>query len=336
MRAIAFDEFGGPEVLRPVEIPVPEPTGDQVRVAVRAAAVNASDWKTRSGILTFGDNRFPQYPGWEVAGTVDALGPDARGFAVGDEVFGWTQAGGYAEYALSSALARKPAGLDWADAVALPIAVNTAAKVLAMLRVRAGETLLVNGASGVVGSMAVQLAVAAGVTVIGTACERNQDLVRALGAIPTTYGDGLADRVWALAPHGVDAVFDTAQHGGLPAAIALRGDTGRIIAIADFAAAQLGVVAAALHGVDAVYDAFRCAESVVGYSGTWLGESAADCPPGRPLVDLAGKVAEDIRSGKFRLAGPARTFRLEHAALAHQEMEHGHGTGKVVLLINRP
>ncbi|MGW0246794.1 NADP-dependent oxidoreductase [Nocardia goodfellowii] len=302
MRAIAYSEFGGPEVLRVVEAPVPEPAGAEVRVAVRAAGVNPADWKMRSGALVFGEPKFPQFPGSEIAGFVDALGPDAHGHAIGDQVFGWARSGGYAEYALSSALARKPEGLDWADAVALPVAVSTAAKVLDMLKVQAGETLLVNGASGAVGSMAVQLARAEGVVVIGTASARNQELVRGLGAIPTTYGDGLADRVRAVAPQGVDAVFDAGQ-GGLPAAIELRGSTDRIVTIADPAAAQLGVTFA---------------------SGS----------PGPRPVELAEQVAERVLTGEFRLPAPARTFPLEEAVLAQREMEHGHGSGKVVLLIN--
>ncbi|MFC9894310.1 NADP-dependent oxidoreductase [Nocardia sp. NPDC127579] len=302
MRAIAYSEFGGPEVLRVVEVPVPEPTGDEVRVAVRAAGVNPADWKMRSGALVFGEPRFPQFPGGEIAGFVDALGPDAHGHAIGDQVFGWARSGGYAEYALSSTLARKPEGLDWSEAVALPVAVSTAAKVLEQLALRSGETLLINGASGAVGSMAVQLALSEGVTVIGTASARNQELVRSLGAIPTTYGDGLADRVWAIAPRGVDAVFDIG-HGALPAAIELRGSTDRVITIADPAAAQLGV--------------------------TFASGSAGPRP-----IALVEQVAERVVTGEFRLPGAARTFTLDEAGLAQQEMEQGRGPGKVVLLVN--
>ncbi|MEV6278121.1 NADP-dependent oxidoreductase [Nocardia sp. NPDC051832] len=342
MRAIANYEFGGPEVLRVVDVPVPEPVEDEIRVAVRAAAVNPSDWKIRSGALVFGGDRFPQFPGWEIAGVVDALGPDAHGHAIGDPVFGWTRSGGYAQYAVSRALARKPVGLDWADAVALPIAVSTAAKVLDMLRLRAGETLLINGASGAVGSMAAQFAIAQGVTVIGTASERNQDVVGALGALPTTYGPGLADRVWAIAPCGVDAVLDTAQHGGLPAAIELRGGADRIIAIADFSAAQLGVTSAAPHGVDAVFDAGPpdtieergTTHRIIDYSAAWLSVPSTGGTPGPRSVERAAEVAKRVVAGDIRLPGPARTFALEHAALAQHEMEHGRGPGKVVLIVD--
>ncbi|MFD0363517.1 NADP-dependent oxidoreductase [Nocardia sp. GCM10030253] len=302
MRAIAFDEFGGPDVLKVVDVPIPEPGEGEVRVAVRAAGVNPADWKIRSGALTFGDPVFPQYPGGEVAGVVDAVGPSVTGVAVGDEVFGWARRGGYAEYALSGAVARKPAGLDWADAVALPVAVSTADTVLKSLRLKPGETLLINGAAGAVGSMAVQLAVADGVIVIGTASPANQDIVRALGATATTYGDGLADRVRALAPTGIDAVFDAAGHGVLPAAIELRGGTDRIVTIADPAAFELGVTFT----------------------------SAGGAP--RPTA-LAQQVAERVAKGEFRLPGSARVFPFDQAAAAQQESETGRGPGKVVLLV---
>jgi NADPH:quinone reductase-like Zn-dependent oxidoreductase len=302
MRAIAFDEFGGPEVLQIVDIPIPEPGEGEVRVSVRAAAVNPADWKIRSGTLSFGEPSFPQYPGTEIAGVVDAIGPGVTGVAVGDEVFGWAK-GGYAEYALSGAVAPKPAGLDWVDAVALPVAVSTADAVLKQLRLQPGETLLVNGATGAVGSIAVQLAVADGVTVIGTGSLANQDLVRALGATPTTYGDGLADRVRVLAPNGIDAVFDAAGHDVLPAAIELRGGTDRIVTIVDPAAFQLGVTFTSAVGAK------------------------------RP-TELAGQVAERVATGEFRLPGPARIFPLDKAAAAQEESEHGRGPGKVVLRVS--
>ncbi|WP_433200985.1 NADP-dependent oxidoreductase [Nocardia sp. CA-107356] len=300
MRAIAYYDYGGPDVLQVVDIPIPEPGAGQVRVAVRASAVNPADWKIRSGALSFGEPVFPQYPGGEIAGVVDALGPDVTEMAVGDEVLGWAVAA-YAEYAISNAVARKPAELSWVDAASLPVSVSTAAKALAALKLQPGETLLINGAAGAVGSMGVQLAVADGVTVIGTASAANQDIVRELGATATTYGDGVADRVRALAPDGVDAVFDAAGHGVLPAAIELRGGTDRIVTIVDPAARELGV--------------------------TFL-------TGGPRPVELLHQVAERVASGAFRLPGPARTFRLERAAAAQEESEKGRGPGKVVLTVS--
>lgn len=119
MRAISYSQFGGPEVLTLVDVPVPAPAGAQVRVAVRAAGVNPIDWKIRSGTMSR-TATFPTIPGLEIAGVVDAVGPDAAGFAVGDEVFGWSDSGGYAEYALATAVAAKPATLDWSQAVEHP------------------------------------------------------------------------------------------------------------------------------------------------------------------------------------------------------------------------
>lgn len=301
MRAISFEAFGGPEVLQVVEIPRPDPTGTQVRVAVRAAGVNPIDWKIRSGAFAASPPKSATFAGLEIAGVVDAIGPDATDFAVGDEVFGWSTAG-YAEYAIGDGLVAKPAGVAWVDAVALPVAVQTASRVLGLLEVKPGETLLIDGAAGAVGSVAVQLASAEGVSVIGTASSSNQETVRGLGATPTTYGTGVADRVRALAPNGIDAVFDASGHGGLPAAIELRCGTDRIVTIADPQAAELGVT----------------------FSG--------DNPGPRPF-ELLRRVAELLADGEFRLPGRARVFPLIEAAAAQQESEHGHGRGKVVLTV---
>ena len=153
---------------------------------------------------------------------------------VGDEVLGWSDTGSYAQYALATTVAPKPAGLDWQHAVALPVAGETAERVLNLLGVDAGETVLMHGASGAVGTVAVQLATARGARVIGTAGPANQDYLTSLGATATVYGEGLVERVRALAPDGVDAVFDLAGKGALEDSITLRGGTDRIVTIADF------------------------------------------------------------------------------------------------------
>ncbi|WP_245553481.1 NADP-dependent oxidoreductase [Nocardia veterana] len=298
MRAVQYDHVGGPEVLKLVEVPIPEPTGDQVRVAVRAAGVNPADWKMRAGLMP-GPAAFPRRAGFEIAGVVDAAGPEAR-FRPGDEVLGWAQGGGYAEYALSGPLVAKPAGLSFPDAVAVPVAANTAGGGLDELELEPGETLLVNGASGAVGSLAVQLARALGATVVGTASAANQEVVRGLGALPTTYGPGVVERVRALAPRGIDAVFDCAGHGFLDAAIELRGGTDRIITIADGAAADKDI--------------------------TFFSR------PGGAGLDVVARVAQLVATGEFRLAGPARGYPLAEAAAAQRESETGHGLGKIVLI----
>ena len=244
MKAISFDTFGGPEVLHVTELPLPEPGPGQVRIRVHAAGVNPADGKIRSGAMeqVFA-TRLPAVPGFEMAGVVDALGDGVTGTAVGDRVVGWSAfpAGGYAEYALSGVYGPIPDELEFTRAVTLPVATATSTRVLGLLDVKAGETLLIHGASGSVGEVATQFAITRGATVIGTASEANQDRVRALGAVATVYGPGLVDRVRALAPNGVDAVLDAAGRGVLPNSIELRGGTDRIVTIADPAAQGLGV-----------------------------------------------------------------------------------------------
>lgn len=241
MKTIMIDTLGGPEVLRSAEVPVPEPGPGQVRVRVLAAGVNGIDGKIRAGVLPGAD--LPVALGIEIAGVVDALGAGVDDVLVGDTVAGWADppTGGYAEAALASTYAPVPAGLDPVDAVTVPVAGETALRVLRELAVQPGETLLVHGASGSVGEMATQLAVARGAHVVGTASADRQTRVAALGATPTTYGPGLVDRVRAVAPDGIDAVLDTTGRGVLPDSIELRGGTERIVTIADPAAFALGI-----------------------------------------------------------------------------------------------
>ncbi|MGP3922161.1 NADP-dependent oxidoreductase [Streptomyces sp. 8N616] len=242
MEAIVFEEFGGPEVLRLAQAPEPHPGPGQVRLRVKAAGVNPLDYKIRSGwVQDVFPTTFPAIPGMEAAGVVDEVGEGATP-AVGDEVFGTTDTGAYATYALATVVARKPAELSWEEAAALPVAAETAQRVLGLLGVEDGETLLLHGAAGAVGTAAVQLAVSLGATVIGTASPANHDYVRSLGAIPLAYGDGLVSRVRAVAPKGVDAVFDVAGKGALKDSIELRGGTpDRIVTIADPSASEFGV-----------------------------------------------------------------------------------------------
>ena len=217
MKAIVFDRFGGPEVLRLTDIDLPVPGPGQIRLKVVTAGVNPLDHKIRNGWLEqVFPTTFPAIPGLEAAGVVDQVGDGVTGTAPGDEVFGFTDTGAYAEYVLATVVTGKPAGLSWDAAAALPVAGETAQRVLDLLAVEDGETVLVHAAAGAVGGLAVQLAVARGATVIGTASPVNHDHLRSLGAVPVTYGDGLAERVRAVAPHGVDAVLDAAGQGALP------------------------------------------------------------------------------------------------------------------------
>ncbi|MEU6966467.1 NADP-dependent oxidoreductase [Kitasatospora aureofaciens] len=245
-KAIAFPRYGGADVLRTIDIELPAPGPGQVRVAVRAVGVNPIDRKQRSGELhALFPAVFPAVPGYEVSGVVEAVGAEVTGFAPGDEVFGGLMGGGYAEHALLDAdmLAHKPATLSWEEAAAIPVAAETSERVLDILGVRPGETLLVHGAAGGVGTVLLQFARARGITVIGTASEANHAYLRELGAIPVTYGEGLAERVRAAAPDGVDRALDAVGKGDvLPLSIELTGSAERVLTIADFAnAAQYGV-----------------------------------------------------------------------------------------------
>jgi NADPH:quinone reductase-like Zn-dependent oxidoreductase len=304
MKAIIYEQFGGPEVLHLAEVDDPHPAAGQVRVRGVAVGINASDYKIREGWLqAVFPTHFPAIPGGEVAGVVDEVGDGVSDLAVGDEVLGWTDTGAYAEYALATKVVAKPASLPWMKAVAIPVAGEAAQRVLDLLGVTAGETLLLHGAAGGVGTIAVQLAVQRGATVIGTASDANQDYVRSLGAIPVTYGDGLVARVRAAAPQGVDAVFDAAGKGALPASIELRGGTDRIITIADTnGAAEFGVHFAA---------------------GKAEGQST------RALAKLAQSVA-DCRVHVTTSA----TFPLAQAAEAAKVSQAGHLRGKIALLID--
>ncbi len=238
MRAASFSQFGGPEVLEIVDLPEPHAGPGQIRIAVYAAGINATDWKVRQGQMG-GD--LPQTTGHDVAGVVDEVGEGVTNVAVGDRVFGLTDGEigtGVAERALLSFYAPIPSALGFVDAAGLPVALETATRSLDALGVRSGSTLLINGAAGGIGSTAVQLAVARGARVIGTASPANHDYLRSLGAEPVAYGPGMTERVRALAPDGVDLALDVAGSGVLPGLINLAGSTGHVVTLADFAGAR--------------------------------------------------------------------------------------------------
>jgi NADPH:quinone reductase-like Zn-dependent oxidoreductase len=303
VKAARFSRFGGPEVLEIVDLPDPHPGPGQVRIAVRAAGVNPSDWKKREGLM---DPELPQTMGYEAAGVVDELGEGVADVAVGDRVFGLSAEGAaQAELTVLSFYAPIPPSLDFPGAAALPAAIETATRALDQLDVGAGagrgSTLLINGASGSVGSAAVQLAVARGARVIGTASPANHDYLRSLGAEPVAYGEGLAGRVRALAPDGVDAALDVAGSGVLPELIELAGGPEHVVTIADFGGARE-------HGVR--------------FSSGDAGRA----------VHALGEIGELIESGRFSLP-VARTFPLAEIAQAHRTGEDGHVRGKLVLVV---
>jgi len=298
MRSVRFHEFGGLEVMRLEQVPEPHPAAKQVRVVVRAAGVNPADWKIREGEL---GGELPQGVGLEVAGVVDEVGDQVTDVHVGDLVFGST-AGGAADFAVLSDYALIPEGLAFAQAAALPVAVETATRGLDLLGVRAGRTLLINGAAGAVGTVATQLAVARGARVIATVSAGNADRLREYGAEPTTYGDGLAQRVAGLAPDGVDLVFDMGPAGALAALVQIAGHSGNVLTISDFQHAEAnGVRTTGSAGTVFRWDA--------------LSEAAT--------LAARGELCLPIQ----------QTFPLAEFAEAYRISQAGHVSGKLVLLM---
>ncbi|MFB6815924.1 NADP-dependent oxidoreductase [Streptomyces sp. NPDC056347] len=236
-KAYVFTRYGGPETEAFVEQDVPVPGPGELLVAVRAAGVNPVDWKLRAGYVRPGSEPqpFPAVFGSEAAGVVEAVGPDVSGFAVGDEVFGNPVTGGYAEYTLlpAAVTAHKPAGLSFTDAAALPVAAATAYDGIRQLGLAPGSTLLITGAGGGVGTAAAQLARHDGVRVVGVASPAKKDFVESLGAVHVASGPGFAERVRAVAPDGVDAVFDLVGGDTLRTAATLLDDPATLISVGD-------------------------------------------------------------------------------------------------------
>ncbi len=299
-QAVVFSEYGDASVLHIEHLEVPRPASGQVRLRVYAAGVNPLDWKIRSGAASAWMRvELPHTPGLDVAGVIEAVGPGVDDLQVGDDVFGQATSGSYAEKALANAamIAAKPAALSWEAAAALPTAALTAWQALDALRLQTGETVVIDGAAGGVGTLAVQLARHRGASVIGTAGEHNHDYLRSLGAIPVHYGDGLADRIRAVAPEGIDAALDAAGHGSLPALIDLVGSGKRVVTLADFSAQE--------HG----------AQFISGQTEDLSGV----------LSTVAGLVAENT------ITIPTVTYPLNQAAEAQRRSETGHAHGKLVL-----
>ncbi|MBT2476851.1 NADP-dependent oxidoreductase [Streptomyces sp. ISL-94] len=300
---MVMDSYGTPEVLRVAELPELEAGAGQVRVRVRAAGLNPIDAKIRRGEFdAVFDISFPQQLGNEFSGVVDQVGEGVDDFAVGDEVIGFVDMAAYAEYVVVPAenLTAKPEELAWETAAVIGAVGQAAYNALRKLGVTAGETLLVHGAAGGVGSVAVQFARAWGVTVIGTAGEDNHDYIRSLGGTPVMYGEGLEQRVRQLAPQGVDASLDlTGSEEAISVSVAVTGDKGRIVTLVSPPLAQQ-------YGITMMF-------------GTRSAESVAQ------VADLAAR-------GDLRLP-VARHFTLSELAQAHWLMESGGQRGKLALIL---
>ncbi|HEY8985846.1 MAG TPA: NADP-dependent oxidoreductase [Streptomyces sp.] len=301
MRAARYHEYGGPETLVVEQAPEPHAGPGEIRVRVAAASVNPVDWKVRSGaVRELLPVELPAVPGRDAAGVVDEIGDGVQGVGIGDRVFGLGGVtGATAELAVLSAWAHAPG--TWSDeqSAGAGLAAVTALGGLKALGPLRGRTLLVEGAAGGVGSAAVEIAVAHGATVIGTASERNHAFLASLGAVPTSYGPGLAGRLTALAPGGIDLALDTAASGSLPDLVTIVGDATRVSTVADHAnASRLGV-----HVANAENDAtLLTAAAELGLQGHYT-----------PRIE--------------------HVFPLTRIADAHEHAQRGHTRGKIVVSV---
>ncbi|MET7851068.1 NADP-dependent oxidoreductase [Streptomyces avermitilis] len=301
MRAARYHEYGGTETLAVEETPDPLPRPGEIRIRVAAASVNPVDWKVRSGaVREVLPVDLPAIPGRDAVGVVERISEGVDGVRLGDRVFGLGGVtGATAELAVLSAWAPAPA--NWTDeqAAGAGLASVTALSGLKALGPLGGRTLLVEGAAGGVGGAAVEIALAQGATVIGTARESNHAFLASLGAVPTTYGAGLAQRLADLAPNGIDLVLDAAASGSLADLIKIAGDPAKVVTVADYQNAErLGV-----HMANAVNDSALLAE--------------------------AGELGE---RGRYT-PRIEQTYRLDQIAQAHAHSERGQVRGKIVILI---
>ncbi|MER7211143.1 NADP-dependent oxidoreductase [Streptosporangium sp. NPDC000239] len=297
MRKVSFAVFGGPDVLRLVDAEEPHAGPGKIRVAVRAAGVNPVDWRIREG--QFQKARPIELPagvGLDASGVVDEVGAGVEGVKVGDHVFG-EGSSTYAEFAVLSAWAPMPEGLTFEEAAGYPSVVETALRVIDQVGVRPGQALLVSGASGGVGSAVLQIARDRGITVIGTAGAANQDYLRGLGAVPTTYGEGWVERVRRLGR--VDAALDLAGSGVIRELVELTGDPQKVISIADLGAPEFGVR----------------------FSGV-----AGSVP------DALAEAADLISRGKLHIP-VEKSYTLAEAAAAHTDSQAGHTRGRRVIVV---
>jgi NADPH:quinone reductase-like Zn-dependent oxidoreductase len=301
MKAVRFDHYGGIEVLQVAEVPEPEPAQREVLVRVKAASINPGEAKIREGLMHVRfPATFPSGEGSDLAGIVTRLGSGVVGFAPGDEVIGFTNhRASHAEYVVVEAqqLTAKPVQVSWEAAGSLGVAGGTAYAAVRAVSLRPGDTVAISGATGGVGSLAVQLARRTGAEVLGIAGPSKHDWLAAHGITSVAYGEGLADR---LREARLDAFIDTRGDGYVPLAIELGVAPDRIDTIADFAAVQQYRV--------------KAEGSSAGMTAVVMAE----------LADLV--VAGDLE------VPIAATFPLDEVRAAFALLERGHTLGKVVLL----
>ena len=304
MKAVKFEKFGGLEVLNIAEVERPSPAKGQVLVKIKAAGINPGEGSIREGKLTKRfPSTFPSGQGSDFAGIIEEVGAAVTGFETGDEVIGFTDnRASHAEYVLAEAdhIISRPANVTWEQGGALFVVGSTAWAAVKAVEIKQGDTVVVSGAAGGVGSLAVQLAKNAGAKVIGLAGEANQQWLTDHGIIPVIYGDGQADRIKAASNGKVDAFIDTFGNGYVALAIELGVPANRINTIIDFEAAQK-------------YHAKT--------------DGSAKASNAETLSELAGLLA----SGKLELT-IANTYPLEKVREAYKELEQRHTRGKIVLI----
>jgi NADPH:quinone reductase-like Zn-dependent oxidoreductase len=304
MKAVRFQEYGGPEVLEVVDVPEPSPGRGEVVVRVVAAGINPGESAIRSGAMkeVFPAD-FPEGQGSDLAGVISSVGEGVEDVSVGDAVIGMSDSrNAHAEYALLPAdrVTPKPAELDWAVAGSLYVVGTTAEVMMRAVRPKRGETVIVSGAAGGVGTLVTQLALRAGARVIAVASEANHETLRGWGAEPVSYGDGLEKRILSLTPDGAQALLDAYGGGYVDLALGMGVPPDRIETIIDFDAVQR-------HGVHGD------------------GMSTLQDP-----ITAVAKLAGLLASGELELPIKAR-FPLERVADAYREVDNRHGLGKVVL-----
>ncbi len=303
-KAVRYDNYGGVDVLNVVDVPRPVPGPGQVLVQVRAAGINPGEAKIRDGLLAERwPSTFPSGQGSDLAGVVAETGPGVTGVAAGDEVIGYTDdRASQAEFVVVEAghLTPKPADVPWPVAGALFVAGATAYAAVRAVAPAKGDVVVVSGAAGGVGSIAVQLARRTGATVVGLASPVHHDWLAAHGVIPVSYGDGVADRIRQAADR-VDAFIDTVGTGYVQLALELGVAPDRIDTIADFAAISR-------YGVKG--------------DGNAAGASAA----------VLAELAELIADGELEIP-IAATFPLAEVRDAYRRLAQGHVQGKIVLLL---
>ena len=303
-RAVRFDQYGDVDVLNVVDVERRVPGPGEVLVRVKAAGINPGEASIRKGLMhARWPATFPSGEGSDLAGVVEELGPGVEGFDVDEPVLGWTDGrASHAELVIVPAdqLTHKPAGVSWEAAGALFIAGTTAYATVRAVRASSGDTVVVSGAAGGVGSLAVQLGVLAGAAVIGLAGESNHQWLLEHGAIPVAYGDGVADRIREVSDGHVDAFIDTFGSGY----VALAVD-------------ELGV---APNRVDTIIDW----EAGQRYGVKMEGTAAA------ASVDVVAELAQLIDEGRLEMP-IAKVYPLENVRDAFRDLEHRHTRGKIVL-----